>query len=122
MLPTRPRSSVRSRWSSCTAPFSTTATRVSWGAQLMRMSCMGALVVAAPSEPDARLSQQLGRFVQGQSHDTGVTAVDAAYPAGHRALDRVRAGLAEWLAARDVGVDPGRRQRRHVDARHVDEQ
>jgi hypothetical protein len=38
-LPTKPRSSVRSRCNSCTAPCSTTATRVSWGDQLIRMSC-----------------------------------------------------------------------------------
>ena len=38
-LPTRPRSSVRSTCTSCTAPYSTTATRVSWGDQLIRMSC-----------------------------------------------------------------------------------
>ena len=38
-LPTSPRSSVRSMCSSCTAPCSTTATRVSWGDQLIRMSC-----------------------------------------------------------------------------------
>src|SRR5574343_1896795 len=39
MLPTRPRSRVRSTCNSCTAPLSMMATRVSWGVQLMRMSC-----------------------------------------------------------------------------------
>ena len=38
-LPTSPRSSVRSTCSSCNAPCSTTATRVSCGDQLIRMSC-----------------------------------------------------------------------------------
>ena len=38
-LPTRPRSRVRSTCNSCTAPFSTIATRVSCGDQLIKISC-----------------------------------------------------------------------------------
>ena len=38
-LPTKPRSKVRSWCTSCTTPCSITATRVSCGDQLMRMSC-----------------------------------------------------------------------------------
>src|SRR5687767_6145629 len=124
MLPTSPRSSVRSTCSSCTAPFSTTATRVSCGAQLMRMSCMedGGVVMlrAFSSEPDLRLSQQLGRLVQRQTHDTGVAALDAADPGGRAALDRIGAGLAEGLAGRDIPIDVGRRDLGELHARDVD--
>src|SRR5689334_7746004 len=103
MLPTRPRSSARSTCSSWTAPFSTIATRVSCGAQLIRMSCMDGCCLALESK--ARLPQQLCRLVQGQTHDTGVTPFDMADPCRDAALDRVRARLAERLAAGDVGVD-----------------
>src|SRR5258705_11421424 len=108
MLPTRPRSSARSTCSSWTAPFSTIATRVSCGAQLIRMSCMdGVLSRALPSSSEGklRLPQQLCRLVQGQTHDTGVAPFDMLDPRRDAALDRVRAGLAERLAAVDVGGD-----------------
>src|SRR6476646_9193041 len=98
MLPTRPRSSVRSMCSSWTAPFSTTATRVSCGAQLIRMSC----IVRSGPDSDARPLEQRGRLVQRQAHDTGVAAFDLLDPRRRGALDRVRAGLAERLAAGDV--------------------
>src|SRR6187402_162816 len=103
MLPTRPRSSERSRCNSCTAPFSTTATRVSCGVQLMRMSCMQ----RPGSEGDVGLAQEPRGVVQRQTHDTGVAALDALNPRRGTALDRIGARLAERLAAGDVGVDLG---------------
>src|SRR2546423_6870088 len=118
MLPTRPRSSARSTCSSCTAPFSTTATRVSCGAQLMRMSCMGRVFRRGRSEADLRLSQQLCRLVQGQTHDTGVAALDMPDPRGRGALDRISAGLAEGLAGGDVVRDVAFVDLGELDTRH----
>ena len=60
---------------------------------------------------DARPFEQRGRLVQRQTHDTGVAAVDALDPGRGRALDRVRAGLAERLAAGDVALDRVARER-----------
>src|SRR5258706_14059772 len=121
MLPTRPRSSARSMCSSCTAPFSTTATRVSCGAQLMRMSCMSGTRLAL-SEANARALQQLRRLEERQTHDTGVASVDALDPGRDAALDRVGAGLAERLAAGDIAVDVGRRDPREAHVRRADGQ
>src|SRR5437764_2209403 len=121
MLPTLPRSSVRSMCSSWTAPFSTTATRVSWGAQLIRMSCIvrsSAVPVSGP-DVDARPLEQRGRLVQRQAHDTGVAALDLLDPGGCAALDRVGAGLSERLAGRDVALDPRRRDDREANPRHA---
>src|SRR3954471_2076487 len=77
MLPTSPRSSVRSTCSSCTAPFSTIATRVSCGDQFTRMSCCiflwaaprpqdnaGAATLGRPSRPPAVPSPTL-KFLEG---------------------------------------------------------
>src|SRR6218665_455054 len=119
MLPTRPRSSVRSTWSSWTAPFSTMPTRVSCGDQLMRMSCMkdglsGGFSCGASGEAYACLLKQFGRLVQRQTHDSGVAALDARDPGGRGALDRIGAGLAERLAAGHVRGDAFGVHRGHV--------
>ena len=50
-------------------------------------------------------------LVQRQAHDAGVAAVDVHDPGRERTLDRVGAGLAEGLAAGDVGLDDRGRQR-----------
>ena len=57
---------------------------------------------------DARPLEQRGRLVQRQTHDTGVAALDPLDPGRGRALDRVRAGLAERLAAGDIALDATR--------------
>src|SRR6476646_4849939 len=120
MLPTRPRSSSRSRCSSCTAPFSTTATRVSCGAQLMRMSCIEVGVLFLRPDVDPRPLEQRGRLVQRQTHDTGVAAFDPLDPGRGSALDGVGAGLAERLAARDITFDATLRQGCETNPRCVD--
>src|SRR5690606_12894560 len=97
MLPTRPRSSVRSMWTSCTAPCSTTATRVSCGDQLIRMSWF--MGWGSSKDGKAGRAQQLGGLEGGQAHDAGVAAGDAADPQARVALDGVGAGLAHGLAA-----------------------
>jgi hypothetical protein len=84
-LPTRPRSSVRSTCSSCTAPNSTTATRVSWGDQLTKISCCmeasdGKKKKTRPCDEQSAIKkprstahaqgpQQSGSLEQRQTHD-----------------------------------------------------
>src|SRR5438552_2191582 len=103
MLPTSPRSSVRSMCSSCSAPLSTTATRVSWGDQLMRMSCMNpGEAFRALSEADASLSQQSCRLELGPS--------DALHIAARR--------LAGALVLQGFGILAGIGQQQAV--RHAD--
>src|SRR5882672_6277291 len=97
MLPTRPRLAARSTSSSCTIPAATTATRVSWGLTLMRIS-------------STHLFQQLGGLVQRQAHHPGIAAAQLDDEARRAPLDRVRAGLVVALAALDVAGDLGRGQ------------
>ncbi len=62
--------------------------------------------VAPGREVHASALQQLGRFIERQTHDTGVRARDRSDHGGGLALDRVAAGLAEGLAGVDVVGDP----------------
>src|SRR5688500_7836378 len=98
MLPTSPRSSVRSTCSSWTAPCSTRATRVSWGDQLIRMSCMFL-------ESEAGPAQQLRRLEHRETHDARMRAADVLDESCGPALDGVGAGLAHWFAGGDVVGD-----------------
>ena len=78
----------------------------------MRMSCDGMQAVyAGMAVRHLRAPQQRGRLGQRQAHDAAVAAVDVLDPARQRALDRIRPGLAEGLAAVDVGLDHALRQR-----------
>src|SRR3990167_3094372 len=121
MLPTSPRSSVRSRCTSCTAPCSTTATRVSWGAQLIKMSwlmgivCLEFCVLAVSDQPHTGRTEHLRRLVRRQAHDARITATDVAGPKRRVALDRVGAGLAHGFTAVDVAAYLSRRQGCKID-------
>src|SRR5690606_36189773 len=98
MLPTSPRSRVRSMCTSCTAPCSTTATRVSCGDQLIRMSWfMGCSMDSASKDGQARGAQQLRCLERGQADDACVASVDATHPQPRVALDGIGAGLAHGL-------------------------
>src|SRR5690606_30688719 len=72
-LPTSPRSRVRSTCSSCTAPLSTIATRVSCGDQFTRMSCCMCFSVAAPPRQDnaGPLDCALLRMAMASTSDDG---------------------------------------------------
>src|SRR5712692_10939246 len=93
MLPTRPRVAARSISSSCTTPEPATATRVSCGVTLMRISSV------------TQLFKQFTCFVQGQAHDAGIAAAQLGDEARRAALDRVSPGLVVAFAARDVLPD-----------------
>ena len=71
------------------------------GGQVQWRSHMDLESRARPRRP----AQQLRRLVQRQPHDAGVAAVDVRHPGRDRALDGIGAGLAEGLAAGDVGRD-----------------
>ena len=81
MLPTTPRRQPRSMCSSCSMPFSTTATRVSRGVTLTRISSdssrAGLSVSDASDSLDGaacRTCEQRRRLVQRQAHHAGVAA------------------------------------------------
>src|SRR3984957_12771677 len=80
MLLIRPRRLIRSRNTSCSTPFSTTAARASWVLALTRISVLIAAVPCSPGQaaampaPHARLAQQFGGFEQRQSHHAGIAA------------------------------------------------
>src|SRR6185312_6127781 len=131
MLPTRPRALDRSTWSSCTTACSSTATRVSCGVTLIRISLArssrasaansgaGRPFTVASSEyatPGAR--QQRRGLRERQAYDARVAAVDALDERGGETLHRVRAGLVERLAGADVARDLVAGERRELDARH----
>src|SRR6188508_2954522 len=97
-LPTRPRLAARSIRSSCTTPAEVTATRVSRGVTLIRMS-------------STQLVEELAGLVQRQPHHSRVAAAQLDHEARGAPLDRVGAGLVVALAARYVLRDLVARQR-----------
>src|SRR6185503_14264186 len=101
MFPTRPRLAVRSTTSSCTCPAPMTATRVSCGVTLIRISSV--------MERSERL-QQLRGLVERQADDAGMAAANLAHEHRGAALDGVRAGLVVALAGCNVVLDFPRRQ------------
>src|SRR5688572_32053586 len=98
MLPTRPRLAARSMSSSCTTPAPVTATRVSRGVTLIRISSLTQLV------------EELAGLVERQAHDARVAAAQLDHPAPGTPLDRVGARLVVALAARHVLRDIVRRK------------
>src|SRR5712692_7048438 len=133
MFPTRPRLAARSTCSSCGTPACITATRVSCGVQLIRMSsviygqaprqgraaCFDSRTSAdasvsppgaSSSSPGLEFRDQLRSLVQRQPHDPGVAAVQLGDERRRAALDRVGARLVGRLAALDVGFDLGPRE------------
>src|SRR5262249_13697556 len=122
MLPTRPRAEARSTCTSCVTPCSITATRVSCGVTLMRISSVAAMATRDLGSKHGNVEplQELGVFRQRQSHDTGIAAF---YPGNERrgaALNRIRARLVVRLAACDVEPDLGVRELAKPHARDRD--
>src|ERR1041384_6982982 len=112
MLPTRPRPLERSTSSSCTTPAATTATRVSRGVTLIRISSLTSAALREALE-------QLRRLVERQPHDARIAAAQLDDEARRAALDRVGAGLVVAFAGRHVLRDVLRAQRleAHLGAR-----
>src|SRR6266700_4653479 len=133
MFPTRPRLAARSTCSSCGTPACITATRVSCGVQLIRMSsviygqaprqgraaCFDSRTSAdaSVSPPEVSSSSsglefrdQLRGLVQRQPHDPGIAAVQLGDEGRGAALDRIGARLVGRLAALDVGFQLGLRE------------
>src|SRR5580698_2869482 len=99
MLLMRPRRLERSRYTSCSTPFSTTAARASWVFALIRISvlmgrCSRDTRVPrhAPSRHACRV-QELGRLEQRQAHHAGKAAAQLGHEDGPEALNGVAAGL-----------------------------
>src|SRR4029077_13851086 len=90
MFPTRPRLALRSFRSSCTTPEPVTATRVSCGVTLIRISSVTQFV------------EELAGLVERQPHDTRVAAAQLHDKPRRAPLDGVGAGLVVALAGRDV--------------------
>ena len=86
MLPTRPRVVLRSTCSSCTTPASSTATRVSWGVMLMRMSSIGrASVRIGPAHwPDAACPPLNGRALEVDLYSSLIPAWVSMRPVSNR--------------------------------------
>src|SRR5581483_3854051 len=117
MLPTNPRPVVRSTWSSCTTPCCRTATRVSCGVTLMRISSSTAL-----AHGTAEAGKQLAGFEQGQTHHTRVAAAQIAHERRSSPLNRIRAGLVHGFTGADVGADLVCMQAAELDGRGRDSQ
>src|SRR3990167_4606738 len=96
MLPTWPRAAARSTSSSCTTPAPATATRVSCGVTLIRIS--SSLMGVASLK-------QLRRLVKRQSHDPRVAAAQLGDEARGAALDGVAARLVAPFTGGDVLPD-----------------
>src|ERR1051325_3104094 len=92
MLPTSPRLTSRSTSSSCATPAPISATRVSCGVTLMRISSL-------------MRAEQLRGLVEGQPHDAGVAAAQLDHEAPGAALDRIGAGLVVAFAAGGIVPD-----------------
>src|SRR5688572_16241427 len=107
MLPTSPRLALRSTSSSCTTPEPATATRVSCGVTLIRISSLTQLV------------QELAGLVQRQAHDPGIAAVQLDDEARGAPLDGVGARLVVAFPGGDVLGDllGGQLLELHVGAR-----
>src|SRR5688572_10121614 len=120
MLPTRPRLAARSTSSSCTAPAPTTATRVSCGVTLMRISSLTGMALAlrrrsAPRQP----VEELAGLVQRQAHHARVAAAHVDDEARSAPLDGVGAGLVVALAGGDVLAYFFHSQLLELDLRHL---
>src|SRR5436189_4880805 len=98
--------------SSCSMPFSTSATRVSRGVTLIRISSD-----TLPPSASGQAPEQRPGPVHRQAHHAGVAAFDAGYECAGAALDAVGAGLAAPLAARDVAGDVAFVHRAEIDDR-----
>src|SRR6185503_1754421 len=90
MLPTRPRLTLRSIRSSCTTPDPVTATRVSCGVTLIRISSV------------TQFLEELAGLVERQPHDARVAAAQLHDEACRASLDGIGAGLVVGLAGGDV--------------------
>src|SRR3954470_7411667 len=90
MLPTRPRLALRSISSSCTPPEPVTATRVSCGVTLIRISSVTQFV------------EELARLEERQPHDSRVTAAQLHDKPRRAPLDGIGAGLVVAFAGGDV--------------------
>src|SRR5688572_32359222 len=90
MFPTMPRLAARSMRSSCTTPEPVTATRVSCGVTLIRISSL------------TQVFEELAGLKKRQAHDARVAAAQLHDKARGASLDRVRAGLVVAFAACDV--------------------
>src|SRR5882672_8207741 len=101
MLPTRPRLAARSTCSSWGTPACMTATRVSCGVQLIKISS----AMAGGGYPDLEFPEELCSLEERQPHDAGIAAVKLGDERARAALDPVAAGLVARFAARDVGFD-----------------
>src|SRR6476646_6203565 len=90
MFPTRPRLALRSIRSSCTTPDPVTATRVSWGVTLIRISSVTQFV------------EELAGLEERQPHDPGVAAAQLHDKPRRAPLDGIGPGLVVALAGGDV--------------------
>src|SRR3954468_17048875 len=106
MLPTSPRPLERSTSSSCTTPALITATRVSRGVTLMRISSAIGVSAARRLQP----VEQLPRLKKRQPHHAGVAAVKLGHEARRAALDGIGARLVVALPGRGVLRDLLRRK------------
>src|SRR5689334_23672131 len=90
MFPTRPRLALRSIRSSCTTPDPVTATRVSWGVTLIRISSV------------TQFLEELAGLEERQPHDPRVAAAKLHDKPRRASLDGIGAGLVVALARGDV--------------------
>src|SRR2546421_11712563 len=81
--------------SSCTTPSPTTATRVSWGVTLIRIS----------STRRSQALEQLPGLVERQAHHARIAAAQLDYEARGASLDAVRAGLVVGLTRGHIEPD-----------------
>src|SRR5258708_38418618 len=115
MLPTRPRVAERSMCSSWTTPASRTATRVSWGVMLIRISS-----VTKPERlkhADSGPRQQSRRFGQRKTDHPRIAAFELLDENGSPPLDRIGTGLVERFVACAVALDLLVADRAHRDVR-----
>src|SRR5690606_21099515 len=99
MLPTMPLARLRSMWISCNMPFSTSATRVSIGVTLIRISSLMAKSRAADqSKGHVELPQQRRRLEQGQADDAAVAAAERLDEHRGETLDPIAARLVQRFA------------------------
>ena len=104
-LPRTPRRELRSMCSSCSRPFSITATRVSRGVTLISSSSLG--VISDRPQRNAEVPQQDRGFVQRQTHDPGIAAGDSRDESRSPTLHGVGTGFTERLSGGDVSGNLG---------------
>jgi hypothetical protein len=122
MLPTIPRFCVRSTCTSCSTPFSTTATRDSIGVMLIRISSLmagsrsGMFTIMAASgfvrrllrvqvlpTGYAEMAQQFCGFANRQPDHRRITAIEPGDKHPTEALNAITAGLVPGFAAGPIG-------------------